>query len=364
MYVDEYFNLRNETADELLDMKPNFGYDGFGELTFYRTYSRIKEDGKNESWGDVVLRVIEGVMSIRKDRYIKNRIVWNEPQWQEYAAAMAYQMFNMTWLPAGRGLWAMGTPFVYQHGSMSLNNCGFSVIHSDERMADDFGWIMDALMLGVGIGFEPTTDPIKLYPTKGSFIYDIPDSREGWVNAVALKMLSRLVPNSKAVHYRTHLIRRRGVPIKGFGGLASGPEPLVKLLHEIDQLLDLYEADKISAFRFKTDVANLIGVCVVAGNVRRSAEIALGDINNEEFLDLKDYVKNPDRAAFGWMSNNTGKFIEKRDFMKIGEVANRVIVRGEPGGMNMRNVPHGRIGKFDNVPVDKAVGLNPLTLAA
>lgn len=359
MYVEEYFNLRHETADELLDMKPNFGYDGFGELTFYRTYSRIKEDGKNESWGDVVLRVIEGVMSIRKDWYIKNRIVWREPQWQEYAAAMAYQMFNMTWLPAGRGLWAMGTPFVYQHGSMSLYNCAFTQLHSDERLADDFGWLMDVLMLGVGVGFEPTTDHIKLFPTKGSFIYDIPDSREGWVNSVVLKILSRLVPNSKAVHYRTHLIRKRGLPIKGFGGMASGPEPLIKLLAEIDQLLDLYETGKISAFRFKTDVANLIGCCVVAGNVRRSAQIALGNINNEEFLDLKDYTKNPERAPFAWMSNNSGKFIEKRDYNKLGEIAERVKTSGDPGGYNMRNVKYGRIGKFDDVPEDKAIGLNP-----
>lgn len=48
-----------------------------------------------------------------------------------------------------------------------------------------------------------------------------------------------------------------------------------------------------------------IGVCVVAGNVRRTAEIAFGDPESQEYVDLKDYHKNPARAEFGWASNNS-----------------------------------------------------------
>lgn len=364
MYVNEFFNINDEIVDEICDMKPKFGYNGFGEFVFYRTYSRIKENGKNESWNDVVLRVIEGVMSIRKDWYVKNRIVWDEVKWQSYAKQMAISMFNMKWLPPGRGLWAMGTPFVYQNGAMALNNCGFTKIHPDQRMSADFAWMMDALMLGVGIGFEPSIGPITIYQPKGSFIYQIPDSREGWVNSVKLLIDSYLFPNYKRIDFNYSLIRKRGLPIKGFGGLASGPDPLVELHIKITNLIVCYAQKQISAVRLLTDIGNLIGVCVVAGNVRRSAEIAIGNVYDEEFMDLKDYTKYPERANFGWMSNNTVKFHNTEDFEKMGSIAKRVTLRGEPGGMNMKNMPHGRIGKFDPVREDMAEGLNPLTLAA
>lgn len=44
---------------------------------------------------------------------------------------------------------------------------------------------------------------------------------------------------------------------------------------------------------------------MVAGNVRRTAEIAFGDPESEEYIDLKNYDKNPSRSAFGWASNNS-----------------------------------------------------------
>lgn len=363
MFVNEFFGLRDSTVDMLQDMKPNFGYNGFGEFVFYRTYSRIKENGLNETWSDVVIRNIEGVMSIRKDWYIKNRIEWKERWWQDYAANMAAMMFDMKWLPPGRGLWAMGTPFIYQNGGMSLYNCAFTQIKSDYTMADDYAWMMDCLMLGVGVGFEPLDEPFEVHNPNGTFIYIIPDSREGWVNALRLLIDSYIRNTKKPVFDFSH-IRERGLPIKGFGGVASGPEPLKLLLSQIETLFEAYLEGHISSVRLKTDIGNLIGVCVVAGNVRRSAEIAIGSIRNEEFLDLKNYKLYPERESFGWMSNNTAKFTEKEDFDLIGDLAGRVIHIGEPGGLNMRNMKYGRIGKFDNVREDQAVGLNPLTLAA
>ena len=40
---------------------------------------------------------------------------------------------------------------------------------------------------------------------------------------------------------------------------------------------------------------NMIGKCVVAGNVRRTAEIVFGDPQSEEYINLKNYKKNPHR---------------------------------------------------------------------
>src|SRR5882762_10128624 len=105
MFVNHRFALDYMTEDYLQSLIPPFGYDGFGELIFYRTYSRVMRDGGQESWADCVTRVTNGTFSIRKDFYIKNRIPWDEEFWQEYAKQFAVFMYKMKWLPPGRGLW-------------------------------------------------------------------------------------------------------------------------------------------------------------------------------------------------------------------------------------------------------------------
>lgn len=355
-YVNHYFTLSAETCARLMKMKPPFGYDGFGEIVFYRTYSRVKSDGSQESWADVVIRVINGTMSIRKDWYIKNSIEWDEEYWQKYASGMAMAMFRMEWLPAGRGMWAMGTPFVYEKGSMALNNCGFTKLGGNSRLSDDLHWMMDALMLGVGVGFEPVRDDLKIYQPVGTYNHYVQDSREGWADSLKLLVDAYTKPGCRKPVFKYDLVRRKGLPIRGFGGLASGPVPL-KRLHE--QVEALFETPGIDVVRLKTDIANMIGVCVVAGNVRRSAELAKGSVQDPIFLDLKDYEKYPERDDWGYMSNNSVALFEDADFESLGEVARRVIVRGEPGVLNLRNFKYGRIGKPIPVREDKADGLNP-----
>lgn len=53
------------------------------------------------------------------------------------------------------------------------------------------------------------------------------------------------------------------------------------------------------------DINNFIGRCVIAGNIRRVAEIALGRSDDSSFIGLKDYKKNPERETYGWVSNNS-----------------------------------------------------------
>src|SRR5688572_5557735 len=105
MFVQHRFQVAKPTEHMIREMIPSFGYNGFGELVFYRTYSRIKEDGGQEDWADCLLRVANGTFSIRKDWYIKNHIHWDEDYWQNYAKGFLEYMFKMYWLPAGRGLW-------------------------------------------------------------------------------------------------------------------------------------------------------------------------------------------------------------------------------------------------------------------
>jgi hypothetical protein len=62
--------------------------------------------------------------------------------------------------------------------------------------------------------------------------------------------------------------------------------------------------------------------------VHNTAEIAFGDPNSTQFMDLKDYSKNPERMAYGWTSNNS-VFAELG--MDYSEVAKRICINGEPG---------------------------------
>jgi hypothetical protein len=72
------------------------------------------------------------------------------------------------------------------------------------------------------------------------------------------------------------------------------------------------------------DIGNMIGVCVVSGNVRRSAELLLGRIDDQDFLNLKNPAVFPERNSYdpenpgwAWMSNNSVEVSVGTDFEPI-----------------------------------------------
>lgn len=358
MFVTHRFELKESAVNEIRSLSPNFGFNGFGEFIFYRTYSRfIESENRQETWHDCVIRVVNGIFSIRKDWYIKNSILWDEDYWQVYARGLAISMFNMEWLPPGRGLWAMGTDFVFERGSMALNNCGFCLI--GDNIGADIHWIMDALMCGVGVGFNPIkNDDLVIYRPTTTTPHVIPDTREGWCDSVEALINSYLYENTPKPIFDYSLVRPAGVPIRGFGGVSSGPEPLKIFHQQIESFLNRYIDDETyNSVLLKADIANCTGCCVVAGNVRRSAELLTGSF--DDVVDLKNYDKYPYREAHGWMSNNSVLLLTDEDFERLGEMAERIIQNGEPGYINRVTMPYGRLGKRDDVKPDKAIGFNP-----
>jgi ribonucleoside-diphosphate reductase alpha chain len=341
--VKERFELSSEGVNFLKSLKQEFGFNGFGEATYYRTYSRLKEDNSQENWADTIIRVVNGVLSIRKNHYILNGLEFNDDDWQEFARSFALSMFYMEFLPPGRGLWAMGTEYVYNRGSMALNNCG-AVDSKDLSHACE--WAMDALMCGVGVGFNTAWDGKAKNPDKSSSkIFEIPDSREGWVESLKL-LIESYTKGGEWYQFDYSLIRPFGAIIRGFGGKASGADPLIQLHKRVEKSLDDYCDGEYDATRTIADIFNAIGACVVAGNVRRSAQIALGRPDDLTFLDLKNYKKNPEREEIGWMSNNTVVLSSSEDFEKIPKIARRIKNNGEPGICNLINMQkYGRFGK-------------------
>lgn len=357
--VEERFHLDKEFCEQIGAKPVLWGFGLFSELVYYRTYSRNTPTGQ-EKWLDTVIRVVEGVMSIRKDWYRKNDIYWDDMQARITARRMAEAIYEFKMLPPGRGLWAMGTEYIYERGSMALNNCG--AVDVTGNLAESASWAMDALMCGVGVGF--TTHNANLpqaHIPNGRIIrnYNIPDTREGWVESVRLLIdsyFSKQAGDCCQLEFGYNNIRLKGEPLKGFGGLACGPEPLIKLHERIRQYMHSY-LEGSTATRLVTDVMNAIGACVVAGNVRRSAELAIGKVDDLTFLNLKNYNTYPERQEIGWMSNNSVILSHSDEFELLPQISERIRDNGEPGIINLINIQkYARIGKKK---IDRALAMNP-----
>jgi ribonucleotide reductase alpha subunit len=316
------FRLSEEFVNKYQTIPAPFGFsdagsNSLGEVTFIRTYSRVKEDGTKERWHEVCRRVIEGMYSVQKNHAKDNRLPWNDNKAQKSAQEAFQRMFELKWTPPGRGLWAFGTPMTMEkRNSASLQNCAMVSTRDIDRNDPGalFAWVMDALMLGIGVGFDTLGQDkqMSIYaPTEPASIYEIPDTREGWVESVRLLINSFLRANQSIQEFTYDLIRPLGAPIKGFGGVASGPAPLIDLHTRIRNVIGSRAGEAFDS-RAIVDIINLIGTCVVSGNVRRSATLALGTPEDEGFINLKNPEVFPERNSYdpekpgwAWMSNNS-----------------------------------------------------------
>jgi adenosylcobalamin-dependent ribonucleoside-triphosphate reductase len=360
------FKLTEDFIGPYRPKKAPFGYqdaagNSVGEITFLRTYSRLKADGTKETWVDVCERVINGMYSLQKDHAKTNRLPWSDAKAAASAKEAFDRLWNLKWTPPGRGLWVMGTPLVNeQRNSAALQNCAFvstgSMVKTDP--AKPFAFLMEASMLGVGVGFDDkgADKEFNIYAPQGDYTYDIPDTREGWVEATAALINAYLKSDTKAPTFNYEAIRPAGEPIRTFGGTAAGADPLIKLHQYIRELFKDRAGQKLTR-RDIADIGNMIGVCVVSGNVRRSAELLIGRIDDEEFLNLKNYEKYPERMTHGWMSNNSVAVNVGDDLDKIIEGIAR---NGEPGVIWMDiSKQYGRLADPINNKDWRIAGYNP-----
>ena len=275
-----------------------------GYITFKRTYARrLKEDdpkSRTEEFWQVIERELKA-----SEKQLKVNFTPEEKE--EYARTR----MNLLWSVAGRFMWQLGTRTVDELGLPSLQNCAFVTV--DEPITP-FTWAMDMLMLGSGVGYNIQREFVYQIPkvlkrkikiqridTKDAdFI--VPDTREGWVKLLG-KVLKAHFYSGEGFSYSTQLIRSKGAPIKGFGGTAAGPEELCWGMEQIHQILQNRSGQKLRPIDC-LDIMNIIGFIVVAGNVRRSAQIAIGDHDDIEFIKAKRWDLGP---IPNWrsMSNNS-----------------------------------------------------------
>lgn len=344
--------ITNEFIDKYKNKQPNWGFSGLGYIVYKRTYARpIEGENRTEEWPETIQRCINGAQKIGAN-YTK-----------EEAEKLFDYIFNLKCNFAGRMLWQLGTSTVDRFGANSLLNCWMVQVNNPNA----FCFLFENLMLGGGVGFSVKKEDVHELPKvkKGVNIaikntkdadYIVPDSREGWVSLLR-KVLESYFETGKGFSYSTILVRGSGEPINGFGGTASGPKILEEGIEKICNVIKEREGKKLRSVDC-LDICNIIGSVVVAGNVRRSAEIALGDPDDFLFLRAKrwDLGNIPNWRA---MSNNT---IYADDYDHIMEsVWDGYAGNGEPYGFF--NLPlsqsKGRIKDSGNKSDVNACGTNP-----
>ena len=353
------FKLSDTFIEQYKDREVPWGPLGY--VTFKRTYARrLNEFDENatgtEEWYHTCRRVIEGMFEMQKQHVYRLGLEWNDNKAQKTAKDAYDRLFNLKWTPPGRGLWMMGTKFVNERTAAGLFNCAFrSTRELNTKGGYLFSWMMDALMLGIGVGFD-TLGAGTLNVQQPEFTnenHTIPDSREGWVDSVRI-LLNGFLFGAKVPNFDYSAIRPYGAPINGFGGTSSGHGPL-KELHE--SLIDLY-TERIGQAITSVDIVdteNLIGRCVVAGNVRRSAALALGNHKDFEYLQMKNDSEK--LAHHRWGSNNSFHAIVGQDYTWHAEQSQN---NGEPGYIWLDNAR--TRGRFADPPRDddkNVMGFNP-----
>lgn len=347
--------LSDSFLSKYKNKQPKWGFNGLGYVVYKRTYARPKEDGNTEEWWETVARCINGAQKIGAD-YTRQE-----------AEELYDLVFNLKCNFAGRMLWQLGTPTVDKFGANSLLNCWMVSI----RKIEDFCFLFDNLMLGGGVGFSVKGEDVHELPrvirgvdvthqnTKDAdFI--VPDSRQGWI-LLLHQVLKAYFIKGKSFTYSTILVRGKGELIKGFGGTASGPNPLVEGITNIINICKSREGKKLRSIDV-LDICNILGSIVVAGNVRRSALIAIGDPDDYLFIRAKrwDIGNIPNWRA---MSNNT---IYADDYSHISnDIWEGYNGNGEPYGFF--NLPLSqKFGRLGEKIKDNCEGLNPcgeITLA-
>ena len=260
-------------------------------------YSKWLDDqGRRESYDETVDRYLNHIYRKALEHN------YNVPEQLKFD--LRHAILERDVLPSMRGFMTAGKAL--ERDEAAIYNCSFVAI--DKPFA--FAEIFFTLMLGSGVGFSVErkyVDRLPVIPelfSEDDFIFQVPDSKEGWADAL-LHALERLyigiIPK-----FNYDLVRPAGEKLKTFGGRASGPAPLKSMLEFVT--LKIFDAAgrKLTTLEAH-DIACKIAEITVVGGVRRSALISLSDLDDTDMRDAKSgewWVKNPQRA----LANNSAVY--------------------------------------------------------
>lgn len=334
-------------------------WSSLGYITYKRTYARrLNEshtDSETEEWEDTVSRIVTGSNSQLGVGFTDSE----SERLREHLLALRGTV-------AGRFLWQLGTSTVSKLGLASLQNCACVCVDEPIR---PFTWTMDMLMLGCGVGFNIQREYVYKLPRvledfegparqdNASAEFIVPDTREGWVKLLEYTLRAAFDKGAKrSFTYSTQLVRGSGEPIRGFGGTASGPVILCDGIENIRRVIAARVGKQLRPIDC-LDIMNIIGSIVVAGNVRRSAQIAIGDADDFQYLRSKrwDLGNIPN-----WRANSNNSVVCNDFAVLPDEIWKGYLGTGEPFGLiNLKLArKEGRLGERE-YPDKEVIGFNP-----
>ena len=172
--------------------------------------------------------------------------------------------------------------------------------------------------------------------------FEVPDSREGW--AQAIEMVEVMAFEKKWKNEMLVLdfskVRAKGEPIKGMQNRpSSGPKPLMNAIRRLSTIKGAH----LSPWKQTMFVDHYLAECVLVGGARRSARIATKVWTDPEIVDFV----NIKRGGFLWSANNSVAVDEK--FWKQKTAHSRKVLEavleasyhdgtGEPGFINQHRL--------------------------
>ena len=266
------------------------------DITTFMKYSKyLPEKQRRENWKELVTR--NKSMHLEKFPNLKTEI----------EDAYKY-VYDKKILPSMRSLQFAGKPIAINNAR--LYNCCFLPVNH----VDAFSEIMFLLLSGTGVGYSVQRHHVEELPEiqkpSKSRRYLVGDSIEGWADAVKV-MISAYLTGKALPLYDFPAIRPKGALLLTSGGKAPGPEPLKDCLHNVQKILDRKNnGDKLTTLEVH-DILCYIADAVLAGGIRRSAMIALFNIDDDDMLTCKFgnwWEQNPHRGR----ANNSAVIVRSK----------------------------------------------------
>jgi len=303
LYREERARLRTqgivvpEHLRKLTEESKKYFRNALGEFVYYRTYSRwLEKEGRRETW----IETVDRYMDFMKEN-VGEKL--KPAEYKELRRAIIAQEV----LPSMRLMQFAGSP------ARKSNVCAYNCSFVAPTKLQDFGEIMYISMCSTGVGFSVESRFIHQLPQiktqTGKVLppYTIPDSKEGWADALVFGLKTWF--DGKDVSFDYSLLRPAGARLKTMGGRASGPDPLRALL-DFSRGKVLGRQGRRLTNLDAHDIITKIGEIVVAGGVRRSALISLSDLDDQEMRDSKRgqfYLTEPQRS----LANNSAVYESK-----------------------------------------------------
>jgi ribonucleoside-diphosphate reductase alpha chain len=288
------------------------------DITTFMKYAKFDATkNRRENWKELVDRNKQ--MHLVKFPQLKKEI--------ENAYTFVY---DKTILPSMRSLQFAGKPIAINNAR--LYNCCFLPIDH----VDGFSEVMFLLLSGTGVGYSVQRHHIEKLPEINKPVknrrYLIGDSIEGWADAIKVLMTAYMKGKAMPV-FDFGDIRPKGAALITSGGKAPGPEPLKDCLHNVQKILDRKEnGEKLTTLEVH-DILCYIADAVLAGGIRRSAMIALFNIDDEDMLTCKFgnwWETNPQRGRANNSAVIVRHMVEEEVFMDLWKKI-EASGSGEPG---------------------------------